>query len=202
MKISELLETPQLEPIDLPHFMHRQFHSNRSINSLYNMLKPISNYCVGISKDNSYAFIGELGIRQEDQVAGAYIYGHIEFKDQLNVSSTIHVDYGDKVLQVDGVEIVKEYKNRGIGYYLYLTLIHNEYTIICDNLQYLGGQAIWKKIASQSINNQYNVYIIDDEELLMKNGQPVKYDGSNIDDCEIWSTCKDKVYTLLVATKH
>jgi hypothetical protein len=204
MKVEELFEMPRLEPKELPTVNSgkiRRFNSNETLKVKYNIIAKFGKNIVGISKDSSYAFIGEQGTR-EDNVKGAYVLGTIDFKKPLNISSIEHIEAPEKVLQVDGVEISKKFQRDGIGYYLYLGLIKAGYVVISDNLQYLGGKAIWKKIAKLAINNNYKVYISDDTELRMKNGQPEVYDGSNIDDAEIWSLNNSKVYTVLVAIKQ
>lgn len=203
MKLDELFEMPQLEPKELSTIYSgavRRFNSQQTIDVKYDILSTFGKYLIGISKDKSFAFIGETGTR-EDGVNGAFVLGTIDFKKPLNISSLEHVEAPDHVLQVDGVELAKKYQRDGLGYLLYLGLIKAGYIVISDNLQYLGGQAIWKKIAKLAVNNDYKVYISDDTELRMKDGKPEVYDGSNIDDAEIWTTNKSKVYTLLVAKK-
>lgn len=204
MKIAELLnEMPRLETRELPTVnsgIYKKFYSNESIKAKYDVLetKP---FIIGISKDKTFAFIGAKGNREDDGVEGAFILGTIDFKKPVNISSTKNVELPERAIQVDGVEINKINQRRGVGYYLYLALIKAGYAVISDNLQYLGGQAIWKKVAKKAINNKYKVFIMDDEEIRMKDGKPEEYNGTNIDDAEIWSTGQKHVYTLLVAIK-
>lgn len=202
MKVEELFEMPRLEPRELMTVNsgnYERFNTNATLKAKYKQLIIIDKFVVGISKDSSFAFIGEYGNRKDDGEAGAIVYGTVDFKKPLNISSIEDIELPDNALQIDGVEIAKKYQRDGIGYYLYLALIKAGYVVISDNLQYLGGKAIWKKIAKKAINNQYEVYISDDTELRMKDGKPEVYDGSNIDDAEIWSTNNSKAYTLLVA---
>lgn len=202
MKIEELFEMPQVidrELMTIDSGAYERFNTLATLKAKYRQLISIEKFIVGISKDTSFAFIGEYSNRKEDDEPGAIVYGTVDFKKPVNISSIADIDVPKKVLQIDGVEISKKYQRDGIGYYLYLALIKAGYIVISDNLQYLGGKALWKKIAKKAINNNYKVYIADDTELRMKDGKQEEYDGSNIDDAEIWSMNNSKAYTLLVA---
>jgi hypothetical protein len=188
MKLRALFEMPQYVNKEIPTLdmgEHKPFYTQRSMSEKYNILATTP-YYVGISKDGTFGFIGEAGNRADDNAPGAFILGSIEFKSNLNISSLRHLLPNKKVLQVDGVEVSKLYNRRGIGYYLYFTLIQAGYVVISDNLQYMGGKAIWKKIAAKTISNQYKVYVMQDMKVLMQDNKPIVYDSNNIDDCEIW----------------
>lgn len=61
----------------------------------------------------------------------------------------------------------------------------------------IGGKELWKKIARLSVNSEYQVFVLDHGQLrLDNNGNPVIYDGNNIDDAELWSENIDNKYTL------
>lgn len=203
MKITDILtEMPQIINKELPVFnlgTHKRFNTFDTLSIKYITIidQP---YYVGLSKDNSYAIIGEYNNRDYDNAKGVNIIGSIEFKTPLNISSTKLITNA-KILQVDGVQVDKDYQRDGIGYYLYFALITAGYAIVSDNIQYLGGQAIWKKIAKLSNIYNYKVYIMDDMVIRTNNGVPVYYDSSNIDDCEIWSTQNNHIHTLLIAVK-
>jgi len=209
MKVYELFEmSPRLEKSNLMSLNSgefKKFNSSQTLKEKYDLLPTAKGYIVGMSKDGNYAMIGQKGVRKEDGARGAFILGTIDFKKPMELSiDDEEIDFPqDKILQVDGVEIAKKYQRDGLGYLLYLSLINAGFMVISDNLQYLGGQAIWKKIAKFAINNAYKVYISDNAKLRMKNGNPEVYDGTNIDDAEIWSSYNDsKLYTLLVAKKN
>jgi hypothetical protein len=201
MKVEELFEMPQFINRELPTLISgnfKKFYTTNSITAKYDIIFD-KTFIVGLSKDKTFAFIGERGERPDDNAPGAYILGSVDFKKPLNISSIEDIDVPEKVLQIDGVEINKIQQRRGVGYYLYLALIQAGYVVISDNLQYLGGKELWKKVAKKAIKNNYEVYISDDTELRMKDGKPEVYDGLNIDDAEIWSINNSKTYTLLVA---
>lgn len=154
-------------------------------------------FYVVMHKDKSIAVIGKPSIRKMDGKSGMEIIGTAEFKDAPDVSSSKLIVFSHNVLQIDSVEVAKKFKARGYGFYLYFALASAGYSIISNSTQYRGGKELWKKIARQMVNNLYNVFIIQDGEVLLSDsGDPVVYDGANIDDAELWSADADKHYTL------
>ena len=206
LKLNEM-SPPMLEPRELPHFMTKMpFYSNDTITDNYIVLhdQKISargNIIIAIKKDKSSAFIGKTTKRPTDKKLGVYIYGRVEFKTPFDVHDKIIPTTDGKILQIGGVEIIKELTRQGYGYLLYFNLIKAGYSIICDNTQYFGGQTLWKKIAKESKFNNYKVYVLDNG-ILRKdaNGKLVYYDGSNIEDSDLWSNDYKKYHTLFLAT--
>lgn len=201
------MSPPLLEPKELPFFMSRMpFYSNDTLSDEYLILlkQKVSSrgtLIVAINKDKSTAIIGKVSKRSTDKKEGMYIYGRLEFKSQFDVHDKIIPTSNGKILQVDGVEIIKELKRQGYGYLLYFNLIKSGYSVICDNTQYLGGKALWKKIANESKFNNYKVYVLDNGTLRKDlNGDLFHYDGSNIMDSDLWSNNYDKFHTLFLAT--
>jgi len=205
LKLNEM--SPILEPKELPHFItKREFYSDDTIDRDFKILfdEKLSirgNIVILIRNDNTSAVIGKRGLRPNDKKSGIFIFGQLEFKFPVNIHDTIIPKANPRILQVDGVEITREMKTKGYGYFLYFTLIKSGYSIISDNVQYLGGQALWKKIAKESKFNIYKVYVLDNGTLRKDgDGKLVYYDGSTIKDSNLWSTNNDKVHTLFLAT--
>ena len=201
--------TPQLELKELPYYMERLvFYSNETLSSEYNVLfkEKISArgvIVIAIKKDNSKAIIGKITLRPKDRKDGIYVFGELTFKQQLDIGENIPSNLmNKKVFQVDGVEILKELKRQGYGYLLYFILIRLGYIIICDNVQYLGGQALWKKIANEAKFNNYQVYVMDNGIFRKRNNKYVFYNGTNIQDSELWSNNYEKYHTLFVAVSN
>ena len=199
--------SPVLEPKELPHFItKREFYSDDTIGRDFKILfdEKLSNrgnIVILLRNDDTSAVIGKRGIRPNDKKSGVFIFGQLEFKFPVNIHDTIIPKTNPRLLQVDGVEISSGMKTKGYGYLLYFTLIKSGYSIISDNVQYLGGQALWKKIAKESKFNIYRVYVLDNGTLRKDtNGKLVYYDGSNIKDSDLWSTNNDKIHTLFLAT--
>lgn len=111
-------------------------------------------------------------------------------------------------MQVDGVEVYDAIKARGIGSQFYFALAQYGFVIISDNFQYLGGKALWKKIASKSTSEKCSVYVIDEgEPVTDEDDNLIEYNGSNLDDDELWATTDvpindRKKYVLFVLKKN
>ena len=76
--------------------------------------------------------------------------------------------------------------------------------VLSDTSQFKDGKELWKAMASRANLKDYNIYLLDDEYgFIEQNGSPVVYDGSNIDDAQIWSGGDDvsKEHILLMM-KH
>ena len=199
MKVQELFEMPQL--INKELFIPKRkipFCSDTTLKHDYTIIEDNENI-IAIKHNEASAIIGFRDIQTGDATTGVKIFGSVEFKTRPEIMSTEHLDLGRNILQVDGVEVYGENKKRGLGSSLYLALIAEGYTIISDNTQYLGGQALWKKLAKISSVNNFKVYVSIDGEILLENGKPKVYNGSNINDDELWSLDLSKQYTLFIA---
>jgi hypothetical protein len=202
MKLENLLESPTFIDKDAnfngsftPFYsldtLDREFEFiHKGKNSLDN-----SDFWVVIKKDLSLAAIGTPGKRKSDDKVGMEIIGSIDFKEKPDFSGDRWIDIKKSVLQVDGVEIGKKSRSKGYGFLLYLALADAGYAIISDNVQYRGGKALWKRIAS-IINNDYAVYVIEDGKVKMEGESPIMYDGKNINDADLWSNDASKRFTL------
>lgn len=92
-------------------------------------------------------------------------------------------------LQVDTVYTHPSYRSRFLGGILYIVLARYRFSIVSDFSQYLGGQAIWKKIATLAEARNYSVFIWSDEDqdwVKDANGTPIRYNAINVADDKIW----------------
>ena len=200
MKIEELLEMPLLKKSELEVRSFRPFYSENSLADRFDFIHKGTtfddeNYWVVIRKNHQFASIGIPGTRY-DGVDGMRPIGTVEFKPPV-LSTTKNISLGKNVLQVALAEVSKKYQTMGWGLYLYTALADAGYVVISDNTQYLGGQALWKRIARETLHSRYKVYVIDNGEVrLTPDGKPVEYNGSNIDESGLWSENSDKKYTL------
>jgi hypothetical protein len=107
-----------------------------------------------------------------------------------------------KILQVDYVETNTNFENLGFAKELYVQLAKVGYAVMSDTAQYDGGKELWKSIARNAIKSGITVKLLDDEHgyLRDKSGNPLIYNGKNLDDKEIWSHDFDftKEHILLV----
>jgi hypothetical protein len=106
-----------------------------------------------------------------------------------------------KIIQVDKVSIDKDFQGFGVASFAYAQLAKRGFIVLSDTSQFKDGKELWKKMASRAHLKDYSVYLLDDEYgFIQKDGEPVVYDGSNIDDAEIWSNSDDvsKEHILLM----
>jgi hypothetical protein len=203
MKLSELLEmVPVFKNSEADTLSLSQlFFTDESISRDFSIIgiAKINNieYKIVLKKSQGIAFIGEKGKRKLDGKPGIEIIGDVEFKHKQTISGLKSFPPNDKILQVRTVVIEPNNRIIGLGFYLYLTLAKAGYMIVSDNTQYIGGKALWKKITAKVLKDDYAVYVLDHGEVRLDDkGDPIVYDGSNIDDAELWSENVDKKYTL------
>lgn len=197
---------PILKPDELPAKLARPFYTLRSLDRNYETIhKGVTvegqQYWCVLRKDKHSASIGIPGQR-DDGAWGLDIIGTVDFKPTALLSGRKDFNIPGSVLQVSLVEVVPKRQGRGWGLYLYTALAEAGYVIISDNTQYIGGQSLWKRIAADTLRNKYTVYILrDGEPIEDESGDLVAYDGTNIDDAELWSTNANNKYTLFVLRK-
>ena len=203
MKFSELFEMSTYIPRELPVsdvklYVVSADTLDREFTTLGVQRRGDANFAVALKKDYKIAIIGRMIKREADN----------KFAIEVMVTMKFHInpdlgEAGSNGLQIDIVESIEETKGFGLGYNLYKTLLNNGYTLVSDNVQYIGGRELWKKIVRYSAKENHNVFIMRYGKYLRDdNEQVIRYDGSNIPDSEIWSTDKKSekhYYTLLVA---
>lgn len=198
MKFSDLFEMPTLINRDLPLSQHRfsNFYSistiQREFDVVWRQAETLNSHCALISKDHSLAVWGIMTTDpKRDDVEGVEPISVIDFKDELNVKSSIKFNTKN-TLQIDLVQTSKRSRSAGIATELYIKLAQSGFTIISDNEQWIGGKQLWKKLA-QSVSNVSNITVS-----VLKDDKMVPYNGSNIPDDEIWSEDNKHKYTLFV----
>jgi len=90
--------------------------------------------------------------------------------------------------QVSSVIVAEGFEQRGYTKEVY-NLIAKKYDLVSDNEQYRLAKLLWQSLAR---NSSVNVYVFSDNKYSL-------YDGSNINEKEIWGGV-DKRSTLLVAS--
>jgi hypothetical protein len=197
MKLSTLLETPEFKnELLIPSIKDSKFDymSYDAVERLYDILEfeeylsikgKIVIPALGKKKYMASAFIKVVNPHNEDRKS-LKIISQISFYHPSTLSA-IPEDIKNP-LQVQLVYTNPEFENRGIASYLYATIIKNGYTIISDEVQYLGGYKLWKKMANQAKLYNYKIYIWNKEDGYLKNddGEIIEYDSTNIDDSLIW----------------
>jgi hypothetical protein len=209
MRYKELFEAPTYNDKELPQYTANVagLRSIDTLNEEWTELDTLThdNRLVSIFVKNtlSSAIIGTWVIRNDGKKALDPLVT-LTFKKDLNLSYLSDERPSGKLLQVDLVEAGSDDQKRaGLGYLLYKAVMNAGYTVISDNVQYRGGRRLWEKIVKLSAVEQHNVFIIRDGEYLTDDhGDKIKYDGSNIQDSEIWGPqgSMKHHFTLLLTT--
>lgn len=148
-------------------------------------------YWVIIKKNRSFAAVGYFGNPPENKAeVRLIVVAQADFKDTLELSFFNELDVDAKnVRQIDGVEVYDNKKMSGIGSRFYFALAQYGFVVISDNFQYLGGKALWKKIAASANREKCAVFVIDEGVPFSdESGDLIRYDGANISDDQLWST--------------
>jgi hypothetical protein len=153
MKIKDLFEMPEFINKEMPVVMSGtiRFYSEDTIKREFDVIGKVKindeNFWSILKKDKSFAVIGILSKRKEDQKVGIELVGQLDFKDKPDLSFDRDIPTNKNVLQVDSIVIFNNSRFQGIGYNLYLSLVEYGYVILSDHTQYLGGKKLWEKIA-------------------------------------------------------
>ena len=216
MKLDELLkkhlqEMPNLDKQEINDYMHSKHGEDYSFTSFFitdgnlkkRSFRQIAEHdgIVVLLREGDIAYVGTREVRRDGK-SGIKIFGFLEFKSKLNLGYIPHIN-SNKLVQVSLVEVDKTIKLSGLGSFLYSSMVQAGYSVVSDNLQFLGGQAVWKKIARDHLPNEA-VYVIDHGNLMTDDsGKPIEYDGSNIPDNVIWDLDEEgtKEFVLLVYTQ-
>lgn len=211
MKVSELFEMPQYINKEMPILGDfNLFYSEESIERLFDKVSIFKvgedEFAVLIKKSRADAVLGKFSFR-DNETFGVSVIGKLEFKDTLDLSwiNEIHVS-AKNVLQVDGVSLNAEVRSGGLGTHFYVALVKYGFVLISDTLQYTGGRKLWDKLARTSKSNSVNVFIVADGEVVMDGDNPLKYNGKNYSEDEIWgpetnNPSNSKKHVLLVLKK-
>lgn len=136
-----------------------------------------------------YQVVGTYKSKKEnDSPTNSEIYT-LDFKKThtlINIPADLK---GKRILQVTSVFIQPQYRGRGLSSKVYISLAKMGFAVISDTAQFSDGKMLWKKLSKESHLDSYKIYILDDEYGFIKDaqGEVISYDGSNIDDAQIWT---------------
>lgn len=182
------------------------FISNTSLSRLYTLIGKIDTPKGEVSihmLNSSPSIIGTVKDIKEGEESNSGCFS-LNFKKVHTLEVILPGIKKSKILQIDKAIVKKDYEGYGIASFTYSSLVKLGYTILSDTTQFNDGKQLWKRMATKAHLRDYVVYILDDTyEFYKKDGKIVKYDGSNIDDAEIWSKGEDysKYHVLLVMKK-
>lgn len=202
MRFNELFEMPTYMPTELP-VTDVKVHvaSVSTLDRQYDLLGTVQvrnqKIIAALKKDKSSAIIGPAVMRPDGKPS-MEVVATIKFHKSPELGEA-----GGKSLQIDTVVATDDVQGFGYGYQLYKMILNQGYTIVSDNVQYVGGKELWLKIIRKSAADRHNVFILQDGKYMRDEaGNPIVFDGVNISPEDIWSTDKKSVphyNTLLVA---
>ncbi len=150
----------------------------------------------------------EIGFYQysDDNIIGVVkdkgkfkIIFELEFKDEpFEVPDSVK-----QPLFVDTIDLAKEFRGEMVSKTIYNLLANMGHTVVSDTVQYTGGRKIWEDIAKSAPKNKLKVKIYN---ILTKtflsddNGNPIEFDGFNIDHNEIWTKMPNTKGQTIVLT--
>lgn len=133
-----------------------------------------------------------VGVEQTLNVEGRHnCIFVLTFKEKLTFDYDLSKDnIIGKILQVDNVQLHMKYQASGLCSTIYKVLVKHGYVIVSDSTQFEPAQNMWKKIAK---DNTANVIVFDCDYGPFKdsNGNVIKYNGTNIQDYDIWTIGSD-----------
>lgn len=201
MKLQDLLEMPRLTRKEMDDDMVKMtpfFITDERLSERYNKIAAQDNVEVYLHKKLESAMLGVRGPRR-DSKSGILIYGDLHFKASPNLGFPIDraVIHTQKILQVELVNVVRTDQFRGLGTFLYSSLVQAGFTVISDNHQFIGGKELWQKIGRTHLANE-TVFVIDKGVVKTENERPIEYDGTNIPEEDIWSDDEQHAHVLFV----
>ncbi len=179
------------------------FISNTSLVRLYGPLGAIqagSEYVELHNLKNHPRVIGTVKAQKDGEESNRIVFS-LRFKvHHTLVNVPPGVDEA-RVIQVDKVSTERALEGMGIASYAYSELVKLGHVILSDTSQFDEGRRLWVRMATKAHLRNYEIFVLDDEfGFIERDGKPVVYDGSNIDDAEIWTTGEDYsgAYVLLL----
>lgn len=214
MKLESILnEMPQLiprevEPEQRKTWLYKNtYMSFNTIDRLFINLDSPKSFLV--NGEHIYCFINKKHfnalacVKDKDPSSGDPCFRVITcitfHKDNIDIPNNIN-----NPLQISKVYTEDDYEGSGICSFLYASLVVNDYTVISDRVQYLGGMKLWKKLARRANLMEYNVTIWNrktNSYLTDEHGNIIHYNEKNIPDNEIWFPTDIGKYILLVMNK-
>lgn len=144
--------------------------------------------------------IGTIKAEKDNELSNRVIFS-LKLKKKHTLAEVPKGINKAKILQVDKVAVDPDFEGRGIASYAYSALAEQGYSVLSDVAQFQDGKQLWKRMAAKAHLRNYRIFILDSSYgVQKKDGRPLEYNGSNIDDAEIWSSGEDysKYHVLLM----
>lgn len=186
MKAGEILEeTPYLHPGEMSRKMLDGSISVSAILREYKRLGEIQEFLVYIDNHETHVIVIDSGAEANS--------GRLEqvFRVEFKQSSMLNFKNAfQSIIQVNKVAVVRRAGIQGIATQVYKMLVDNGFTLVSDITQFDPAKALWKKLA---LDPAYKVYVADVDHGIFQDedGNDIVYDGSNLDDHDIWTSGGD-----------
>lgn len=147
----------------------------------------------------------ELSSNGRRQVIAAVNLDHKRFDGHDAVAVTRFWENSALPAQVQSVIVESGLQNFGLATYIYSTLIHKVgLVLISDHEHYIGGKALWKKVANSLDDVSVYIFNCESNEFMMSGSERLVYDGSNVSDDDIWSIYpnEENIHIVLVAESN
>ena len=198
MKASELLgETSYLHPGEMSRKMLDGGISIGAIKRDYGKLGQIQDLIVYIDNHNTHVIVIDL--------TSEVITDRFEqvFRIQFKPSNLLKFKNNfTNLIQVDKASVLRKSGTQGIASTVYKMIVDNGFTLVSDVTQFDPAKALWKKLAQDSV---YKIYVADIDQGIFQDedGIDIVYNGSNINDHDIWTSGSDMngIYRVLIMTK-
>lgn len=110
----------------------------------------------------------------------------IIFRLDLNPGFKFRFDGFSNTMQIQDIAIDDKYESYGVAKAVYTRLASRGYTVVSDNTQHEPAVGLWKSLAQKPSAKVYIVNIFRGP--IIENGVPLRYNGTNIPDDQIWSS--------------
>jgi hypothetical protein len=198
MKASELLgETPYLHPGEMSRIMLNNGISANAIRRDYSKLGQIRDLVVYIDSHHTHVIVIDLNSEiSNDRFEQVF---RVQFK-QTNLLKFRHNFIN--VIQVDKVAVLRNSGTQGIASTVYKMIVDAGFTLVSDVTQFDPAKALWKKLAQDPV---YKIYVADIDRGIFQDedGIDIVYDGTNINEHDIWTSGSDMngSYRVLIMLK-
>jgi hypothetical protein len=198
MKASELLgETPYLHPGEMSRKMLDGGISVGAIKRDYRKLGQIQDLVVYIDNHNTHVIVidltSEVTTDRFEQVLRLQFKSSNLLKFKNNFAN---------IIQVDKVSVLRKAGTQGIATTVYKMIVDSGFTLVSDITQFDPAKALWKKLAQDPV---YKIYVADIDRGIFQDedGIDIVYDGTNINEHDIWTSGSDMngSYRVLIMLK-
>ena len=185
MKITDVIsETPYLHPGEMSRNVLDRSYSQNTIGTAFRQIGTVSDLTVLMGNQDRTVIAVAPNQTNANRIRPTLAL-LLKTHNELKFKHTF-----ENVIQVDKVSIAVGYSRAGIASEVYRLIVSQGYTLVSDSTQFETAQALWKNLAQ---SGRYPVYVADVDNGVFRgsDGNPIRYNGTNIPDYDIWSSGSD-----------